>query len=255
MPFWHHGYTCLSICVNDATKWPNFVPLDLDCFDEAVQFMLLHPLVDTKQGIGVIGISTGADVALHMACYNPQIKVCISINSQSTYTWVACKAMYKGKCISAEPPNCDEAIMSAEGISMHGIYSGKHMGDPIPVEKSQAHFLLIHSCDDQTYHYSHALHLADRLRQARGNNDDKCEVHVYPGAGHILFPPYVPLCRSGYNPFMGCPVLYGGDDRLHAVAQQNAWQCILDFLSRHFDTNYKRIGRTDSENHKLVSKI
>ena len=58
--------------------------------------------------------------------------------------------------------------MTAEGIKTHRIYSGKNSGDPIPVEKSQAHFLLVHGCDDQTYHYSHTFRLADRLKLVRG---------------------------------------------------------------------------------------
>ena len=124
--------------------------------------------------------------------------------------------------------------------------------DHIPIERSQAQILLIHGCDDQAYHYRHALYLADRIRK---NGHDNYVVKLYPGAGHILCPPYIPLCRSAYNPFMGCPVVFGGDVRLHAVAQQSSWQDIIDILNQTFENNYIRIGRSDSLRHKLVSKI
>ena len=246
-----YGYTCLSVCYADQEKLPHFVPIDLDYFDDAVKFMLTHPLVDAKQGLAVIGLSMGAEIALHMTSYNPQIKVCVSINGQSTYLWVASKARYKGKDIRAEP-SFNDAIISQEGIITRKLHSRIDLADRIPVERSQAKFLLIHGCDDQTYHYSHALYLANRIRMF-GNG--KCVVKLYPGAGHILYPPYTPLCLSAYNPFLGCPIVFGGDVRQHAVAQQNSWQCILNVLNQNFENNYTRIGRKNSSRHNFGSKI
>ena len=194
----------------------------------------------------------GAEIALHMASYNPQIKVCVSINGQSTYFWPISNARYKGRDIIVKRIDFNDVIITKEGLITQKLYSRINLTDNIPIERSQAQIILIHGCDDQTYHYSHALHLAYRIRKY-GHGD--YVVKLYPGAGHILCPPYTPLGRSTYNPFMGCPVVFGGHVRLHAVAQQSSWQDIINILSQNFENNYIRIGRIDSMKPKLVSKI
>ena len=52
-------------------------PLDLHYFDEAVDYMTCHQNV-TPGGVGVIGISKGAEIALHMAITREVVKVGLS---------------------------------------------------------------------------------------------------------------------------------------------------------------------------------
>ncbi|XP_047437859.1 bile acid-CoA:amino acid N-acyltransferase-like [Mugil cephalus] len=56
----------------------------------------------------------------------------------------------------------------------------------------------------------------------------------YPGAGHLIEPPYSPNARSSLWSFKPVKLitLWGGHQAQHAAAQEDAWKKILDFLER-----------------------
>uniref|UniRef100_A0A8C2XL70 Uncharacterized protein n=1 Tax=Cyclopterus lumpus TaxID=8103 RepID=A0A8C2XL70_CYCLU len=51
----------------------------------------------------------------------------------------------------------------------------------------------------------------------------------YPGAGHLIEPPYTPNARRSLWMF----TLWGGQPAPHAAAQEDAWKKILDFMESH----------------------
>ena len=59
-----------------------------------------------------------------------------------------------------------------------------------------ASFLLIHGTDDQAIDSASGAHMVARLRK-HGYN--KIELHMYPGTGHLIESPYLPVCPANYH--------------------------------------------------------
>ncbi|XP_046568731.1 acyl-coenzyme A thioesterase 1-like [Haliotis rubra] len=59
------------------------------------------------------------------------------------------------------------------------------------------------------------------------------ELIVYPGAGHLIEPPYMPVSTSLNNKALGMKMVMGGQTEAHAAAQEDAWRRLLHFLETH----------------------
>eukprot|EP00058_Branchiostoma_floridae_P025162 XP_002610652.1 hypothetical protein BRAFLDRAFT_117893 [Branchiostoma floridae] len=53
---------------------------------------------------------------------------------------------------------------------------------------------------------------------------------AYPGAGHLLEPPYMPHCKISFHPIPGAEVDWGGETRAHCAAQEDLWPRMIAFL-------------------------
>ena len=49
--------------------------MELSYFEKALDFLMEHPQIDGKNGIGVCAISKGAEIALSMAAFLPKSKL------------------------------------------------------------------------------------------------------------------------------------------------------------------------------------
>ena len=56
------------------------------------------------------------------------------------------------------------------------------------------------------------------------------QIVEYPGAGHLLEPPYSPFCEASYHPMAGIALLWGGNAKDHCAAQVQSWNKILHFF-------------------------
>ena len=241
-----HGYAVLALAYFNYEDLPKSIEFDLDYFDEAVQFMMSHPRVDSAQGLAVIGTSKGAEMAMHMTAYNPEIKACVAINGGTYHCFGLHK--YKGAPITAHMYNdWSKVIASDEGVSFIDCHRDvNNKADLIPVELAKhANFLIIHGDDDTNICASNAIRTVKRIRDS-GNT--KCILKLYPGAGHLLEPPYMPLCRLGYHNLVDLCLVYGGEPRLHAQAQKDMWRSVLEFFEDLFKIDYKRVGSLPSSN-------
>ncbi|XP_071080463.1 bile acid-CoA:amino acid N-acyltransferase-like isoform X2 [Haliotis cracherodii] len=56
----------------------------------------------------------------------------------------------------------------------------------------------------------------------------------YPGAGHLIEPPYAPLCRASYmdEQFVTL-MLWGGEMEGHAAAQEDSWKRVLEHFNKY----------------------
>ena len=63
-----------------------------------------------------------------------------------------------------------------------------------------------------------------------GAKQPDIQLVTYPGAGHLIEPPYNPLCRTSLLRTFGQVVLWGGRKKEHAIAQEDSWRRILHFL-------------------------
>ncbi|KAK7104525.1 bile acid-CoA:amino acid N-acyltransferase-like isoform X2 [Littorina saxatilis] len=223
-----HGFAVLALPFFKYEDLPaKLEDVTFDYFEEAVSWFSSHSAVK-DDGIGVVAVSTGAQFALLMAWMCPQTKAAIHINSPPFYCLY--NLHWKGRLFrKGIILDLNFAVPTEEGLSIRDCFP--HTTDSfIPVWESSAHVLVLQSDDDNQVDPK----LADVLYNLYP--DDKrhlLEVMHYPGAGHLLEPPYSPHCRYCVNPTFGMDFLWGGNPSDHAVAQEDSWNRILKFLKTH----------------------
>ena len=86
----------------------------------------------------------------------------------------------------------------------------------LQVERSQnTQFLVMNCTDDNSVPPLTGYIIKDRMTQHGAG--ERCEALVYDGAGHILEPPYSPLCYSSYNPVMGTLYIYTNENEILGI--------------------------------------
>ncbi|XP_050702390.1 acyl-coenzyme A thioesterase 1-like isoform X1 [Eriocheir sinensis] len=199
-------------------------------FEEAVQFLLEHEKI-VKPNLGVIGVSKGADLGLSMATFIPEVTAAVSING----------------CISSVQSKLNlhngaipglEFDLSGVKIKNDVMDCYEAVNNPldypetiIPIEKANADFLFLVSCDDRNWKSEVYADIAvERLEKAGSKN---YQVHKYPQAGHLIEPPFSPFSRASYHKYVGGNLLWGGQLRPHIEAQVHAWEATLGFFMKH----------------------
>ncbi|XP_062973751.1 acyl-coenzyme A thioesterase 1-like [Elgaria multicarinata webbii] len=228
------GFVTLALAYlafEDIPAFPEY--LELDYFGEAVEFLKKQPQVKST-GIGVLGLSKGSDLALALATFWPGIRAAVSISGLGVNSFTALRV---GELtIPAHPYNLEK--LKAIGDSGTVDFS-EIMEDPrdpstwqcrIPVEQSLSKFLFLSGQDDRNWQSELYCQEAVRCLQ---QNRRHVEFYCYPGAGHLLEPPYLPLCHSSFHKLFQFVMLWGGKPREHAKAQEDAWQRILAFFRQH----------------------
>ncbi|NWR82036.1 ACNT2 acyltransferase, partial [Centropus unirufus] len=182
-------------------------------------------------GLGVIGVSKGAEVALAMATFLPQVVATVWING--TAFLYGTPLIYKDLHIPAIPYRAERLVLTELGA----LDNSSVFGDPrdptysssaIPVEKIQGKVLFIVGEDDRNYNSKLFAELAMGRMPARS-----FQIFSYPGAGHLIEPPCSPLCSISNIQASPRPVLWGGEAQGHAEAQEHSWQEIIRFLELH----------------------
>ncbi|XP_015720021.1 acyl-coenzyme A thioesterase 1-like [Coturnix japonica] len=207
--------------------------LELDYFQEAIDFLQKQQQVKDS-GIGVLGLSKGADLALSMATFLPGIKAAVSISGSGFNSFIPLRG--DGFTIPAHPYDLGRVKTSEEsGLIDFSDILDDHR-DPatwdsrIPVEKSLAKFLFLTGLDDKNWKSD--LYCRDAVQRLH-QSGRKVEFCSYSGAGHLLEPPYLPLCQSSIHKVLGAFVQWGGQWREHARAQEDAWHRIQAFFWKH----------------------
>nr|XP_006128666.1 acyl-coenzyme A thioesterase 2, mitochondrial [Pelodiscus sinensis] len=207
--------------------------LHLEYFEEAARFLQRHPKVKGP-GIGVIGTGKGAELAFSMITFLPQVvaAVCISGCSSNTIT-----ALHYGE-LTLPGLRFDMSKISISEAGVFDIFEA--LDDPmdpanshclIPIEEAEGHFLLVVGEDDRNWKSSFFAEMAiGRLRQ---HGKDNFKLLSYPGAGHRIDPPFLPLCSVALDRVLGLPILGGGERKAHAHAQEHSWKKIREFLHLH----------------------
>ncbi|XP_018416503.1 PREDICTED: acyl-coenzyme A amino acid N-acyltransferase 1-like [Nanorana parkeri] len=234
------GFATLALAYFAYEDLPkSFDFLDLKYFEEAAQFLSNHPKV-YGSGVGVIGVSKGAEMALAMASYLPQIAAAVCINGPVTITG---STVSYGDLILPEIPYQRERMMFTQsgGSIMFRLYvdltDPEHQACMLPVEKAKGPILFLvgendQSCDSLSY---------ARASSARAKEYGKMDVYIesYPGAGHLLEPPCSPFCPLSRSPSSPIPMIWGGELVAHCRAQEISWPNILDFLRKNIPCSKK----------------
>ena len=249
-----HGFAALAVAYigyDDIPKSPT--SMDMEYFEEAANWLSNHPEV-LPYGIGVHAMCFGSWIDLLMASLNMKaIKTVVAISPVVVAYTVPFQ--YRGKVSDLVPLKNSEKITVEEGriwryafptvttdycppVSKYSAFT--------PVENISCPVLLVCGTGDLHMNPETSQMIFDRLK-TRGR-EHLCSILRYPGAGHLIEPPYSPLCYSTYSwttKRFGDPYLVlGGETEAHAKAQEDAWPKILSFLRRNLQNVEPNIRTT-----------
>ncbi|XP_020857906.1 bile acid-CoA:amino acid N-acyltransferase [Phascolarctos cinereus] len=206
--------------------------VDIEYFEEAANFLLRHPKV-LGPSIGIVSISQGAQVGLAMAVFLKQVAAIVCING--FFFSVGC-IKYKNENIHSLNVFLERARINDLGL----LEIRSVLGNPreeankhalLPVERVQGHILFI--VGEKDCNINSKAYAEQAMEQLRRHGKSNGTLLSYPGAGHLIEPPYSPLCLASRNPSILRPVLWGGETIPHAEAQEHSWKEILKFLRCH----------------------
>ncbi|XP_072122176.1 acyl-coenzyme A amino acid N-acyltransferase 1-like [Mobula birostris] len=226
------GFAALALPYFGFEDLPmTLVDFHLEYFEEAAEYLWKHPKVKGP-GIGVIGSSKGADLALSMITFIPKVtaSVCISGCNANTLTDLYYKDVYL-PCVTH---NLDEIIRLDSGVlDLSGTLSdpNENQKSIIPLEKAEGHILFVVGEDDKILNSKLFAEEAIKRLNTHGKNNYK--LLSYPGTGHHIEPPCSPYCFAVIDRFLGHPVLSGGEPIKHCYAQEDSWRKIQEFLHLH----------------------
>ena len=196
--------------------------------------MLRQPNV-TSGGVGVMSVSSGCQFALLLGIQRPDlVKAVVTVSpfafSISTWTWQHLQI--------EDYPKPD---YGTDGSLVLGEFHTKvleTLGDDspklIPLEKLLCPVLYVYGGDD-VHSRSDVMvkNMCDRMR--KHGRQLLCNVLGYPGAGHLIEPPYTPHCPKSFVKSRGkhISVAWGGDSVRHAYAQEDSWFRILHFFRKN----------------------
>ncbi|KAM9206841.1 LOW QUALITY PROTEIN: bile acid-CoA:amino acid N-acyltransferase [Dugong dugon] len=209
-----HGFAVLALAYFAHEDLPKqLLEVDLEFFSMASNgFFFVLCLQIQKSGIGVISVCKGAEIGLAMACYLKQVEATICINGFNAIFQVPLR--YKDLVV--------KPIQSVkEGIQIHisgAVCICYSMGDPrdelnqqsiLPVEKAQGRILVIIGENDECL--NSRIYAEQTLDQLQSHGRSRGRILVYLGAGHLIEPPYAPLCYASWSHGFSWPLLWGGD--------------------------------------------
>jgi len=218
-------------------------PLDLDYFDNSLEYLFTLPEVRRDRGALVVGSSKGGEIAMLLSAFLPdKISAVISINGNQ---WVLMNDVtYKGQTVLkgyflGDMAQVMSNVKHVKGNIINVLqlndlleFEGHHSTIPINLNKD-AKFMFIASGDDQNY---------DMKRNQKYTRANICEWGMeersifldYPRMGHLLGLPYDPPMTLFEHPVFpkGSVVEMGGsaDPLGHSIDQGKAWAEIVQFV-------------------------
>lgn len=219
--------------------------LQLDQHEAAVQFLLGHHKVGSAQ-VGVVARSKGGDLALSLAAFVRGVGAVVWINGCSAN--VNLPLFYKQEqilpALQADLSKCTP--ISSEVYMVKNVLpvptSREHHETLVPIEKASARFLFVAAEDD--LNWDSVAFMQQMVERLKRNKRDNYEMISYPGAGHLLEPPFSPLIALGFHEIAKKPVLWGGEPVAHVDAELHLWKKIQEFLSKHLYMKYEPIKAT-----------
>lgn len=252
-----HGFATLALAyfgIPPLPQWLHRVPLEY--FAGAIEWLSAQDEIDASR-IGVLGISRGAELALLLGSYFPQI-CAVAAYAPSAFAWSS--GGYDKA--TRQPIPCwtwkDEAIPSA-ALPLRGFIARSAipvgvLGRPvkfrnlfrralrnqraadmtaIPVERTCGPILLISGGDDKVWPSSR---MSEMIVERLGSCSFAYGVeHLnYPKAGHSLRYPSMPTTvRISRSRGMKYPILLGGSASADAQAQEDAWRRMIAFFRKN----------------------
>ncbi|XP_026876553.2 acyl-CoA thioesterase 19 [Electrophorus electricus] len=217
-----------------------------DYFEAAFTVLKQHPKVCPER-VAMMGLSFGASVTLGMAAYSSVIKprcvICINgshimpVNGSLSDVFDAIKKNVKNTRYDEE-----QRIIWRDLLL------------PVPEDPLKkvdmgcitCPVLLIVGEDDQNWPAKESAEDIKKMMKRAGNSH-LLTVLSYPGAGHLIEPPYSPHVRASNFILQETKekvvVLWGGQTKPHCLAQEDSWHKTLAFLEQHLYSNTAVVSR------------
>ncbi|XP_029989732.1 peroxisomal succinyl-coenzyme A thioesterase-like isoform X2 [Sphaeramia orbicularis] len=210
-------------------------------FKSAFQFLQDHHQICANR-VGIIGLSFGVYLTLRMAAHigvKASCLICINGPVGSVLDLVDAD----GRCTAFEESSQkhwsfdERGYVSFRDISSPGNFNPENK---LKLENISCPLMWVVGEDDMSASSIENADVMEETLKASG------KAHLftrlsYPGAGHLIEPPYSPNARLSLWSIK--PVkftIWGGYPAPHAAAQEDAWRKILDFL----DTNLRGFGQS-----------
>ncbi|XP_066495911.1 acyl-coenzyme A thioesterase 1-like [Tiliqua scincoides] len=230
----NYGFAMLALAYYGYEDLPKSMKeFHLEYFEEAVNYMLKHPKVKGP-GIGLLGHSKGGDLCVSMASFLKGILAIVTINGSIANVG----AVLRYKDITIPPLGSERKRIKIDKDGIADILDAldNPLESPgcqslIPVEKAEGRFLFIVGKDDRNW--KSEFYAAEASKRLQAHGKEKPKIICYPGAGHYIEPPYMPMCPVSMHLLVGCNVKWGGEPKAHAAAQVDAWQQIQTFFHKH----------------------
>ena len=216
---------------------------ELDPFEEILDWFCKHPNV-VPGGIGLHAICFGSWIALLLASFRSDVvNAVVAVSPVPSAHHIPFK--YQGKMSEKLPIDRGKLIHKKDGVVARDAFSTETEDNGsdstfsafTPSEQINCPVLLICGTDDQFLNVEfNVRQIYDRMNKVRKGH--LCNILRYPGAGHVIEPPYTPLCYSQFEPvgraIVDNPhIIWGGESKAHAQAQEDSWSNILAFLRKH----------------------
>ncbi|XP_077865745.1 acyl-coenzyme A thioesterase 1-like [Saccoglossus kowalevskii] len=232
----NYGYAVLALGYCRYKDLPdNILEIDLDYFEESINWFTGQECVMTG-GIGTIGLSKGAELAVTMAVYFPdKVNAVVSINGAHMHTGSAMK--YRGQTLPYTGYDNSKLVIIDDNACCLEIVDDPVDEAVFDFSRVKAEMLWIAVGDDllcKTPFYAE-----EAIKQIRSLNKSNYRYLYYPGAGHLVQPPNTPF--SGLFPcwFKNINVMCGGRPKPHARAQEDSWKHILQFFQNNLKSSSK----------------
>nr|CAB3225043.1 bile acid-CoA:amino acid N-acyltransferase [Phallusia mammillata] len=243
-----HGFAALALAYFGAPGLPKLFlsvteewTLKLEYFENAVKYLLNHEKVDAPSGVGVMVLSFSGFIGFAMATFIPEVKCLILQNAVTHPAYV--NLTYKGMTFAPEnwemsedfEPNSDSSVLRGLCQFFKSSYS---LTAPGPedlamkfYDRKDVAYMFIASLDDENTPSEHYANRTQKLLQLAKHPN--YVILRYPGAGHLLEPPYIVHHRSSVlKGTVGVESLlcWGGVALPHCKAQEDAWKKQIQFL-------------------------
>eukprot|EP00795_Rhopilema_esculentum_P012916 gene12916-3671_t len=211
----------------DLPKSPN--NFDLEYFIEAVKWFASHERVYSS-GIGYIGVSVGGQIALNVGAECSLVRAVVGI---STADIMIIPLRYRGEIrglvreIRGEHCHINEKN-EVVSVDLNKLDPVEIRNSKIPVEKVEGKIMLVTGDDDMCPNTSDCARKMQRRLNEHGR--ESATILHYPGTGHLIEVPFMPMCRITYFPSYKLHCLWGGSVIEHSAAQEHAWKAIKRFL-------------------------
>uniref|UniRef100_A0A8C0CQV3 Bile acid-CoA:amino acid N-acyltransferase n=1 Tax=Balaenoptera musculus TaxID=9771 RepID=A0A8C0CQV3_BALMU len=178
-----HGFAVLALAY-----------LDLEYFEEDANFLLRHPKV-LSLGIGVVSMSKTAETGLSMAIHLKQVTAAALINGPNFILDIP--QVYRGQINQPWLFSPHSLSISTLGlVELQRIFEDTRAEASetffLPIEKAQGHFLFIVGEEDMNVNSK--VYTEQATEQLRRHGKNNWTLLSYPGVGHLIEPPYSPLC-------------------------------------------------------------
>lgn len=210
--------------------------IDLAYFEEAMQLLLSWSEVIPDR-CGAVANCKSGDIAFTLATLMEPMKAIVGINP--CIMVLHSRFMYRGKLYKQGFRLEDQHFRYEDGKYWMDLESCfyKNRQEIIPVEDADddTHFLVIAGEDDPWGFKGNLTPFRERMRQHGKRN---FETVLYPGAGHIIEPPYAPHIRHCYQSHLpwkegGCILKWGGKPQPTCEAQVDLWRRMQTFIMTH----------------------